>query len=226
MPRRKKRNLLPLITGFVVIIAAIAGYMYLRMAADTPGEPSDAPVSGTERGLNLDNLDQIQANLATIQTAFSGDRSRFTMPGTISIPVVNEDMNADGHTETMAVEFMSSGQLHSELTGEGFQGPVRNIRVLTMRDGDAVVLLDVSPAAMKDGRGSVLIDQERADNGYAFRLGFFDGEPYSSAVHLIEIIMLNASGQPASDDLTLYWNPATGRYSATNTFGAPGTFSN
>lgn len=226
MPRRKKRNLLPLITGFVVIIAAIAGYMYLRMTADTPGESSDTPVAATERGLSLENLDQIQANLAAIQTAFSGDRSRFTMPGTISIPVVNEDMNADGHTETMAVEFMSSGQLHSELTAEGFQGPVRSIRVLTMRNSDAVALLDISPDAMKDDRGSVLIDQESAVNGYAFRLGFFDGEPYSSAVRLIEIIMLDASGKPASDDLTLYWNPAAGRYSATNTFGAPGTFSN
>ncbi|MFU8858855.1 MAG: hypothetical protein ACNA8K_00390 [Cyclonatronaceae bacterium] len=226
MPRRKKRNLLPVITGFVVIIAVIAGFLYIRMAMDAPGTSADVPGTGTERGISLTNLDQIEDRLATIQSEFSGDRSRFTMPGTISIPVVNEDMNADGHTETMAVEFLSSGQLHPELSAEGFQGPVRGIRIITLRNEDAIRLLDISPDAMKDSRGSILIDQERAVNGYAFRLGLYDGEPYTSTVYLIELIMLDASGSSVSDDITLYWNPAAGRYSATNTFGAPGTFSN
>ncbi|MFN2374843.1 MAG: hypothetical protein ABR545_13630 [Cyclonatronaceae bacterium] len=225
MPRRKKRNLLPVVTVFVVILAALAFYIYLQMEADvsiTPDTVADAP-SGS---IMLNSLDQIQDNLPAIQSAFNENRSRIVLPGHIAMPLVGEDINADGHPETIAVEFMSSGQLHTELSSEGFQGPVQNIRVFTIRNADSIILLDVSPNAMKDSRGVILIDQVRAEYGYAFRISLYDGEPYVARVRLIEIIILDSSGRPVSDDLTVYWRPADSRYAATNTFGAPGTFSN
>jgi hypothetical protein len=226
MPQRKKRNLLPVLTGFVVIIAAMAIFIYLKIYSDATDTLPDTATDAPAESIRLNSLDHIQANLPAIQSAFNENRSRVVLPGHLSIPVVSEDINADGHTETVAVEFMSRGQLHRELSAEGFQGPVRNIRVFTLRNSDTITLLDVSPDAMKDSRGDILISQVPANYGYAFRISVYEGEPYTTPVSLIEIIILDSAGQPASDDLTVYWKPSTGRYAATNTFGAPGTFSN
>lgn len=226
MPRRKKRNLLPVITGFVIILAALAIYIYLQMQSEMPVTPPDPAADAPSESIRLNSLDHIQDNLAAIQSALNENRSRIVVPGHLAMPLVGEDINADGHPETIAVEFMNSGQLHPELSSDGFQGPVRNIRVFTLRNSESVTLLDVSPDAMKDNTGGILIDQVRADYGYAFRISVYDHEPYTAPVRLIEIIILDSAGRPASDDLTLYWKPSAGRYAATNTFGAPGTFSN
>jgi hypothetical protein len=226
MPRRKKRNLLPVLTGFVVIIAVMAIYIYLQIYSDTTDTLPDTATDAPAESIRLNSLDHIQANLPAIQSAFNENRSRVVLPGHLSMPVVGEDINADGHTETVALEFMSTGQLHRELSADGFQGPVQNIRVFTLRNSDTITLLDIYPDAMKDSSGDLLISQVRADYGYAFRMSVYDGEPYTAPVRLIEIIILDSAGQPASDDLTVYWKPSADRYAATNTFGAPGTFGN
>jgi hypothetical protein len=226
MPRRKKRTLMPVVTGFVIILATLAVYIYLQMQSELPDTPPGTAEDAPSESIRLNSLDHIQDNLAAIQSAFNEDRSRSVVPGHLAMPLVGEDINADGQPETMAVEFMGSGQLHRELSSEGFMGPVRNIRVFTLRSAESLTLLDVSPDAMKDHRGNILIDQVRADNGYAYRISVFDDEPYSAPVRILEIIILDSAGGPASDDLTIYWKPSAGRYAATNTFGAPGTFSN
>lgn len=226
MPRRKKSILLPVfLIGFVVIIATLSIYIYLQMQTESIHTPPDTAADAPSASIKLNSLDHIQDNLPAIQSAFNENRRRVVLPGHLAMPLVGEDINADGYSETIAVEFMSSGQLHRDLAAEGFQGPVQNIRILTLRNAESLTLLDVSPDAMKDSRGGILIDQVRADYGYAFRISDYDGEPYAAPVRLIEIIILDSAGRPDSDDLTVYWKPSAGRYAATNTFGAPGTFS-
>jgi hypothetical protein len=224
MPRRKKRNLLPVITGFIIIIASVIIYLYLTMHTEFSDNQEDELSVNDSAIIAPRSIDDIEAGLSTIQRALQENRSSVVLPGHLAIPVVGEDINSDGQTETIAVEYHNRGSLHEDLIADGYQGPVLNLRIFGMRGSTVLTLLDISPQSITRSDGSRLIDQEEAQHGYAYRLSNYTGENYTGEVRLLELILLDSSGNVASDDITIYWKPSTGDFAATNTFGAPGTF--
>jgi hypothetical protein len=224
MPRRKKPGLLPVITGFIIIIAVVAGILFMQMFTGSAVRPTEIPADRDVAPLTPRDLDDIQANLTYIQNAFKENRQRLVLPGHLSIPLIDEDINGDGNPETIAVEFLSTGNLSDDLLTEGFQGPVKYLRVFSMHNSDSKTLLNITPGSIENSRGTPLTGQVPATHGYAFRVTLYDGEPYDGVVRLIELIILDQAGNAVSDDLTIYWKPSAGEFAATNTFGAPGTF--
>jgi hypothetical protein len=224
MPRRKKRNLLPVLAGFVVIlVVAIAAFIYFDF--DFSGDAADRTINGQDtETIRLSDIGEVQDRLPAILELLKQDRRRLVLPATLQLPVADEDITADGFSETIAVELTGSGRLSRELTADGFQGPASVVHVYSVRNSGVTRLLAIDRDSMRDAAGRRLLDQERAVYGYAYRLPVFNGNPYNAPVRLIEVVMLDASGSPASDDLTIYWIPSQNRYAANNKFGAPGTF--
>ncbi len=132
-----------------------------------------------------------------------------------------EDVNADGRNERLLILPRPDAPIARDLRADGYTLRFDELVVL---QGDAV-LLRVTRDAMTDADGTVLLGQERAAHGYAFRRELWE-EPavYAGPVVLLHVVMTDSAGEAVSDEITLYWKPSTGRYAATNTFGAEGTF--
>lgn len=224
MRRRKKRRILPFAALLIISAIVIALFVYMKIYTETFEQPDPVQNGPVNAQISPGNIHEIESRLPSLVDAYREDRRNVILPGHLSIPVIDEDINGNGYMETIAVEFFSSGPVHNELRAEGFQGPVRHLKVITLINSQTRTLLNISPESIEGTRGNRLIEQVAATHGYAFRLSKYDGEPYNQSVRLIELIILDASGNAMSDDLTIYWMPSTEEYAATNTFGAPDTF--
>lgn len=224
MRRRKKHRILPFAAFFIISAIVIALFVYMKIYTETSEQPAPVQNGRITAEITPGDINEIESRLPSIIGAYREDRRNVILPGHLSIPVIDEDINGDGFSETIAVEIFGTGPVDSELRAEGFLGPVRHLKVITLRNSQTITLLNISPESIEGTPGNRLIEQVAATHGYAYRLSKYDGEPYNQSVRLIELIILDASGRAMSDDLTIYWIPSSAEYAATNTFGAPDTF--
>lgn len=223
MARRKPVNY-NIIFGaamMLIIIAAIWGYLVViedaliesqELAEDFYQEPD--PVS--DNLLEYSNGGLSRAQISAI------------LDDNYSLLVNKEDINADGRPEFVLIETNPTYPDPDEsLQEEGYQQTIAGMIIYRKVNGTMIPIFTLTEEAMRDENGDVLLGQVQADYGYAFQMHEYEDQAvFLSSVRVFEIALLNEQGQAVSDDITIYWDPALNLYRGTNTFGAPGTFTN
>lgn len=224
MPQRKQVNYTVIFSAAMILIIVVAVWGYFSILDEGPGVPFDLHVLSEEF---YDGPDPVAGNLpAYTSEGMSTDEISALLGEKYDLIAAEEDINADGYTEFVVVERNPAHPLpHSSLQRAGYTQTIEGLIVYRRMDETLLPVLAISEEVMRDERGNVLIGQVRAENGYAFQVYDYDNEDiFAQTVKLFDVVLLDEQGRADSDDITIYWNPASGLYQATNTFGAPGTF--
>lgn len=140
------------------------------------------------------------------------------------LQVLKIDVTGDGRKDWLVIHgYRPLSEEKAQQTG--YEHLIKGAEVITLStNGVYQSVLYIDAEGMR-GRGeALLINQIPADYGYAFQTVPYDERPYKTSVMLFELAILDEDGNPASDDLTLYWKPRDAGFAATNAFGQPGTF--
>ncbi len=147
------------------------------------------------------------------------------LPLGFEIQIYAEDINGDGNLNTLAhksLEIPSSQR--RALERQDFGLFFSEMIVYSATEGSWDIILEISERGILSQTGQSIIPFTGNSHGFAMEISEFSQAPYQSEVLLFNVVMLDNRGQPASDELTIFWHPAQKTYKATNTFGAEGTF--
>lgn len=235
--RTNKRNA-TIIGGGLLTVLLIAALFFNRVMKLYP-ELIEQSKNQVENGTTVDV--DLESNSTSSKTSEIGSEFDLTVAGKFasliehardlqsptSIPsghvIPGLDLNADGRSAILIAMNTSNGiEPSRSLRRSGFQRTASEIIILS---GDAI-LLHIDAFSMKNRDGKPIINQAPAPYGYAYRTSMVasDEIPYESPVSLVHIILIDQHGEGVSDELTLYWDPPTTKFRATNTFGAPDTY--
>lgn len=142
------------------------------------------------------------------------------------LQLLRADATGDGRDEWLLVHGYRPATAQ-ELLDAGYEHVIDGFEVITTKDKksrDYASVLFVDTQSMRAQGEALLLDQIPAPYGYGFRTEPYDQPPYDAPAMLFVLAILDEDGQPASDDLTLYWKPGRSSFAATNAFGQPGTF--
>lgn len=172
-----------------------------------------APLAGS-----LSEIDDPDMNISQINER---------VPEPYRVVMHKENLTGDEHRETLAVKMLNNPpSLAQTLMQDGYEEVIESFMIYRHEGQQLIPLFTVTPESMLNAEGDPVIDMEPADPGFAIQTSTFEHEQlYEHPTTLIYLIMVDRQGQPASDELTVYWDPGEQLYKATNTFGAPGTFS-
>lgn len=222
--KQQKRTAYVIGTGLLVVVLVASFFMHRVLKV------SPSPVEDQEETFEADVQQPLGPRLVPLFDIAEAylPRGTFTAPTTRPLPdsillMPGIDINFDGLTEDIVASLVTE-----TIT------PDRNLRnsdyntfinSLIVRKDDRVVLR-VDEYAIRDHNNRRLVNQVPALYGYAFRTSEYYDEfsPFDGPVTLIHLVILDGIGRGASDEITLYWNPARNSFAATNTFGAPGTY--
>lgn len=246
-PRRKQNqratrtNLIGL--GVIIIIIAVS-YIFIQQfdvfkQQESPPEPSEQetdtvpdenlPTDSSEPEFTdilmritettaEENNTEASALLDSLQEAMRTPRDAN------GLELLRADATGNGREDWVLMHGHRQFDGPDEQTG-GYELIIDGFEVILAGEENAYTsALYVDNEGMRGEGASSLVDQIPARNGYAFRTVTYNEPPYSSPVLIFELAILDENTNLASDDLTLYWNPANRQFSATNAFGQPGTF--
>ena len=230
--RRRKDNqrgsFVTILVFFMVLVLLGISWVFIQNL-DSDDSLGDQPDSETPSGtppLMAGSVEQLQEMIPEINTSLNEDKLNELFPASFRILVNRVDINADGSNEIVLIEYHPADAERSlSFTDSGYERIISRAKVLTEDvHGRLHLLLSINLNEMTDHTGEVLIAQEPAPYGYAFRSFLYEGDEYPAPVRLFELAILDEYFQPASDDLVIYWKPSENRYAATNAFGQPGSF--
>ncbi|MEX2641216.1 MAG: hypothetical protein WD266_11040 [Balneolales bacterium] len=209
----------------LVIIAAIWGYLTLLDQMEEP-PPAEETYELSEEFYG--GPDPVAEDLLSYsREALSLIEINVLLDDAFELHTNEEDITADGRTEVVVIERHPFHPTPARSLRENeYTRTIKGMIIYRKGEERLKPVFILTPGAMRNERGDMLIEQIRADHGYAMHSYTNDDEEmYPDPVKIFNVVLLDERGQPASDDITIYWDPASGLYRATNTFGAPGTFS-
>ncbi|MCH8557172.1 MAG: hypothetical protein LAT84_05100 [Balneolia bacterium] len=213
---------------FMVLVLLGISWVFIQNL-DNDDQLTDRPDSEVPSGtppMMAGSVEQLQEMIPEINTSLNEDKLNDLFPASFRVLVNRMDINANGNNEIVLIEYHPADAERSlSFTDTGYERIISRAEVLTEdEEGRLHLLLRITQDKMTDHEGEVLIAQEPARYGYAFRTVLYEGEEYNAPVRLFELAILDENFQPASDDLVIYWMPSENRYAATNAFGQPGSF--
>lgn len=147
------------------------------------------------------------------------------LPAGFEIYMYAEDINGDGYLNALAFKPLEIPiSQRRALERQGFSVIFSEMKVYSASENSWNTILEISGKGILSESGQDIIPFAANGHGFVMEVTEFSQEPYQSKVLLFNVIMLGNKGQPASDELTIYWHPALKTYKATNIFGAEGTF--
>jgi hypothetical protein len=220
------KSLLGIIGVGLLVVILVTGLILNRVFKIQPAEPEIPPVEtpATEQPLHprLIPLLQTLEAYAPLQPG-TPVPARALADTILLIPAIN----ITGDSTPARISGILPDEpitLDRNLRGDGFTDVVRAF-IVTVGDK---TMLRVDEYAIRDHMNRRIISQMPANSGYAFRIYEFTDEwgdtPYTGTINLIDLVIIDEFGRAMSDAITIYWNPLSETFSATNTFGAPGTF--
>jgi hypothetical protein len=234
--RRRKRSskstkqfksLLGIIGAGLLVVILVAGVLLNRVFKIKPSQPEPQPIetpAPSEQPLHPRLMMLLQTLDAYAPTDPEAPVPARSLPDTVLIlPAI--DFTGDGVPDrASAVKPNVSVTLDRNLRADGFQDVVKAFIVAIGNK----TMLRVDEYAIRDQFNRRIIAQMPATSGYAYRIYEYTDEwgdtPYDGPINLIDLVIIDEFGRSMSDAITVYWNPVTESFAATNTFGAPGTF--
>ncbi|MEX2403269.1 MAG: hypothetical protein WD625_03995 [Balneolales bacterium] len=223
--RRKNSNYTIIISAAVILIIVAAAWGYLTILEEPQEEMIIEAYELSEEF--YDGPDPVVRDLfAYSREGLSKNEINERLDGPFELLINEDDITADGHPEFVIIEKNPLHPTpHRSLQEDGYTQTIEGMIIYQRMAESMVPVFILTPEEIQDERGNILIGQVRADHGYVFQVyDHDDDEVYSQAVKLIDLVILDEQGRASSDDITVYWDPSTALYRATNTFGAPGTY--
>ena len=159
-----------------------------------------------------------------------------------SEPYVNDDYNdnsIESVSETTLLTMDITGDLETEIISAvliedtnklqilneyGYERAFSSLTIISAGSNSPITILTINEEGIFNQLGRKILDQEPALFGYGLNLIEHVIPDSGTNTVLLEITILDETGSPISDDLTVYWHPESSDFRATNTFGAPGTY--
>ncbi|MEX0684754.1 MAG: hypothetical protein WD267_10740 [Balneolales bacterium] len=223
MARRKtvNYNIMFAAAMILIIITAIWGYMIM---VDDNSDSGNYELSSEF----YEGSDSIADDLLSYsQKGHSRSEINENLAENFELLIHQEDINADVWMEYVVTQKDPSlPEPHRSLSEDGYDQVIKGMIIYRQADQNLIPVFTLTPEAMRNENGDLLLSQVEAKHGYAFQMyDYEDQDVYHQTVKAFNITLLDEQGLPISDDITIYWDPVLNRYRATNTFGAPGTYS-
>ncbi len=124
----------------------------------------------------------------------------------------NEDVTGDRYSEFVLLD-VKDDQPEETLTGEDFEFVINRLIVYQKRPDGILPIFTIDQDALLDEDGDQLLDQVRAEYGYALRTSTYEHEElYDQPVQLFHLVIVDEDGSAASDQITVFWNPTEQKY--------------
>ncbi|MEX0779736.1 MAG: hypothetical protein WD491_11600 [Balneolales bacterium] len=221
--RRKNDQKKVIYLAVLILIFIVTGWGYLSFIQQQKG--SSTAEAKEEISENFGSV----ANdlLAYAREGLSKNEINSRLENTFELLINAEDITADGNKEFVVIERNPNHAApHRSLRQFGYEETIKGMTIYQRNGGSMVPLFILTPENMLNEHGTVLIEQVDADHGYAMQnYDHNDNSVYSKTVQLFDVVILDKQGGAVSDDITIYWDPVSKLYRATNTLGAPGTYS-
>lgn len=224
--RRKSGNHTIILSAAVILIIIAAAWGYFALLEEQGEQLKIEHYELSEEFYG--NPDPVAPDhLSYSREGLSASEINNLLDDTFELLINEEDITADGYQEFVVIE---NNPLHSvpheSLRQDGYEQAIGGLIIYRKIDESLVPIFILTPEAMRDESGNKLLGQIQADHGYALHVYDHDDERvYAETVKLFDVVLLDEQGDAASDVITIYWDSGSNRYRATNTFGAPGTFS-
>jgi hypothetical protein len=135
-----------------------------------------------------------------------------------------EDLSADGRSESFLIE-TNNAKIHRSLRRDGFTQAINRMQIYTWNGKQPELVFSLDPVSIRGKNNEDLIDQVRAEYGYALSIDTYaNDEVYSGPVKVFTIVMIDEKGKDSSDPLSIYYQPSSSQWKVTNMFEGPGTF--
>jgi hypothetical protein len=224
--KKQFKSLLGIIGAGLLVVILVAGLLLNRVFKVQPSQPEPEIIqeSLTEQPLHPKLIPLLEILQAYAPLEPGSPVPARALPDTVML-IPEIDVTGDGRKGRISgVIPATSIDLDRNLRADGFQNVVKSF-IVTMGNK---AMLRVDEYSIRDHFNRRIIAQMPATSGYAFRVYEYIDEwgdtPYEGPVNLIDLVIIDEFGRGMSDAITIYWNPVTEIFAATNTFGAPGTF--
>ncbi len=157
--------------------------------------------------------DPVVSTLSRAATeGWDADDLAATLPETLSLLLYNEDITGDGGTEHVLYNHQEIS-LAENLREHGYERVIHGLIIYQQREHELIPILKIDTTSILDEAGDRLIDQVPSDYGYAVRITSFEDERlYESPTRVFSLVMVDESGNAASDEIAIYWSPQEQKY--------------